>query len=253
MSPKSKKIILRFLPVMVIVIISACALPWAKQAPEISITSEPPTTAITQDLSAFQNIGCTWQSENYAVCPEGSIPKKMGCDALSTSSEYVNLLDAESQFINCTYAPQLQTPPDETLAKGLYDSGCSIEVKQRLLVYGNGDYLLVRDLEDLKYNFAPITTPEQALAYAITATGSEARYDLESLSGYRILSEELQETTVQPVEGGFQVVLFDYSACGCGPHTTFMQTINVSSDGEIEYVKSTAAFENPEEDGLCVD
>jgi hypothetical protein len=32
-----------------------------------------------------------------------------------------------------------------------------------------------------------------------------------------------------------------------------MQTIKVTTAGDIEFVKSTSAFENPEEDDLCVD
>jgi len=241
-----------FLPIMLLLIASACSLPWINNSSENIVASTPPVVEV-QDLSPFQNIGCVWQTDDYAVCNQDSISKKMGCDTLITTPQYLDYLNSGSQFVSCTYAPQLQTPPDETESKGLYDSGCSIKVKQRLLMYQDGDYLLIRDLEDLKYNFAPITTAEQALGYAIAATGSEARYDLENLKGYRILTDNLQETTVQAVEGGFEVVLFRYLACGCGPHTTFMQTIKVTTAGDIEFVKSTSAFENPEEDDLCVD
>ncbi len=252
MTQNKKQIRLLFIPIFILFIASACSLPWVSQSSENIIASTPPVVEV-QDLSPFQKIGCVWQSDNYAVCNQDSIPKKMGCDTLITAPQYLNFIKTESQFVSCTYAPQLQTPPDETEAKGLYNSGCSVEVKQRLLVYQDGDYLLIRDLEDLKYNFAPITTAEQALGYAIAATGAEARYDLDNLKDYRILTDNLQETTVQAVEGGFEVVLFRYLACGCGPHTTFMQTIKVTTSGDIEFVGSTSAFENPEEDDLCVD
>ncbi|MBE0684703.1 MAG: hypothetical protein IH585_01760 [Anaerolineaceae bacterium] len=252
MNLNKKQIRIFSLPILILLISSACSLPWVSKSSENMVASTPPVVKI-QDLSPFQNIGCVWQTDNYAVCNQDSIPKKMGCDALITPPEYMNYINTESQFVSCTYASQLQTPPDETEAKGLYDSGCSINVKQRILVYQDGDYLLIRDLEDLKYNFAPITTAEQALGYAIAATGSEGRYDLENLKGYRILTDNLHETTVQSVEGGFEVVLFRYLACGCGPHTTFMQTIKVTTAGDIDFVGSTSAFENPEEDDLCVD
>lgn len=252
MTQNKKQFRILFIPIFVLFIASACSLPWVSTSSENVVASTPPIVE-AQDLSPFQNIGCVWQTDNYAVCNQDSIPKKMGCDTLITAPQYLNTIHTGSQFVNCTYAPQLQTPPDETDAKGLYDSGCSIKVKQRLLMYQDGDYLLIRDLEDLKYNFAPITTAEQALGYAIAATGAEARYDLENLKGYRILTDNLQETTVQAVEGGFEVVLFRYLACGCGPHTTLMQTIKITNSGDLEFVKSTSAFENPEEDDLCVD
>lgn len=247
-----KRIRIFFITILILLIASACSLPWVSQPSEIIVSSTPPVVE-SQDLSPFQNIGCVWQTDNYAVCNQDSIPKKMGCDTLITAPEYLNYLNTESQFVSCTYAPQLQTPPDETEAKGLYDSGCSIKVKQRLLVYQDGDYLLIRDLEDLKYNFAPITTSEQALGYAIAASGSSTRFDLENLDGYRILADQLQETNVQIVSDGFEVILYHYQACGCGPHTTYMQKIKVSNSGDYQVLKSIPAFENPEEDDLCVD
>ena len=237
---------------LVLFITTACAIPWFTPPIEVEITSEPPVVS-TQDPSPFQNIGCTWQTNDFAMCDQDSIPKKMGCDTLSKPSDYLNLLDPERKFVLCGYYPDLADESQESEPKGLWDGGCKAVVKQRILAYSNGDYLLISDLEDLKYNFSPVTTSEQALGYAIAATGSEARYDLETLKGYRLLTDELQETTVQQVEGGFQVVLFRYQACGCGPHTTIMQTIKVTTAGDIEFVKSTSAFENPEEDDLCVD
>jgi len=252
MTLQKKQIRIFFIPMLVFLLASACSLPWTSDSTENIVASTPPVVQV-QDLSPFQTIGCVWQTEDYAVCNQDSIPKKMGCDTLTTPPDSVSFLDSESQFVSCTYAPQLQTPPDETEAKGLYDSGCSTQVKQRLLVYQNGDYLLIRDLEDLKYNFAPITTAEQAIGYAIAASGSSARYDLENLDGYRILADPLQETNVQVVSDGFEVVLYQYQACGCGPHTTSMQKIKVTNSGEILLLDSIPAFENPEEDDLCVD
>ena len=241
-----------FLPIMLLLIASHCSLPWINNSSENIVASTPPVVEV-QDLSPFQNIGCLWQTDDYAVCNQDSIPKKMGCDTLITTPQYLDYLNSGSQFVSCTYAPQLQTPPDETESKGLYDSGCSFKVKQRLLMYQDGDYLLIRDLEDLKYNFAPITNGDQALGYAIAATGAEARYDLENLEGYRLLANPLQETNVQLVSDGFEVILYSYQACGCGPHTTTMQKIKVTNSGDLQLLESIPAFENPEEDDLCVD
>lgn len=252
MNLNKQRIQIFFLPILLLLIASACALPWVSKSSENIVASTPPVVEV-QDLSPFQNIGCVWQTDDYAVCNQDSIPKKMGCDTLSKPSDYLNLLDPERMFVLCSYYPHMAEESQDSEPKGLWEGGCKAVVKQRILAYSNGDYLLISDLEDLQYNFSPVTTPEQALGYAVAATGSEARYDLEALKGYRILTDELQETTVQQVEGGFQVVLFRYQACGCGPHTTFMQTIKVSTAGDIEFVKSTPAFENPEEDDLCVD
>ena len=250
-----------FLLFAVIFLVSACTTPLSSSTPDVVNTSAPtivvntsePPVVATSNPSPFQNIGCDWQTENYAVCAEDSIPKKMGCDTLSNVSDYINLLIPDGKFVSCTYDPQLQSPPDESDAKGLYDSGCLHPVKQRLLAYQEGDYLLLRDLEDLKYNFAPITTEDQALGYVLAATGYQAIFDLDSLQNFRILTDILKITSVEPIDEGYQVIVFDYSGCGCGPHTTSRQTVNVTTDGDIVIVDSTPAFENPEEDNLCVE
>ena len=251
----------------ILFLVSACTMPWSNSTPDVVNTSEPtevvntsevmntsvPPVVATINPLPFQNIGCDWQTDDYAVCAEGSIPKKMGCDTLSTVSDYINLLVPDGKFVSCTYDPQIQTPPDTSEAKGLYDSGCLNPVKQRLLAYQEGDYLLIRDLEDLKYNFTPITTEDQALGYVLAATGYEAIFDLDSLQNYRILTDILKITSVEPVADGYQVIVFEYSKCGCGPHTTSRLTINVTTAGDIVIVESTPAFQNPEEDDLCVE
>ena len=147
MTIQKKRIRKIFLPLFLLFIASACSLPWVNNSSENIVASTPPVVEV-QDLSPFQNIGCVWETDDYAVCNQDSIPKKMGCDTLSTPPAFVSFLDNESDFVTCTYAPQLQTPPDESEAKGLYDGGCKLQVKQRLLAYLDGDYLLSRDLED---------------------------------------------------------------------------------------------------------
>lgn len=235
-----------------LIIVSACNLGEIRKSKELVATSVPPVVEPV-DLSPFQNIGCTWQSDAYAVCPEGSTPKKMGCDTLSLAPIYLNLLDENSQFIKCSYAPQLQTPSDEGEVKGLYDSGCSIPFYERILTYKDGDYLLIRDIEDLKYYFAPIDSENKALGYAIAATGFSPRYTFEDTEDYRFLTEDLEPTQIKTGDQSYEINLFEYQLCGCGPHTYYMKRVNVSLSGDIEILDSIPVFENPKEDNLCVD
>lgn len=247
-----KKSLFIFLILAVIFLIFACQLPTSKPSVETVITSVPPATEPI-NLSPFQNIGCNWQNDNYAVCPEGSVPKKMGCDTLSTPFEYQNYLDENIQFVNCTYAPYLQPTPDAGEVKGLYNSGCSIDVFQRLLTYQDGDYLLIRDIGDLQYYFTPIDNDNKALGYAIAATGFQPRYTFDDIEGFRFLVNDLEPTHVVTSEEGYEINLFDYQACGCGPHTYLMQRVKISFNGDLEILESIPVFENPEEDDLCID
>jgi len=236
----------------VLLISTSCTIPLLKNDTEIAITSQPPVIE-SVDISPFQSIGCMWQTENYATCPAESIPKKMGCDTLTTPNDYLNLIDANSQFVNCSYAPLLQNPPDETESKGLYNSGCSTTVYQRLLAYKDGDYLLIRDLEDLKYYFSPIDSQEKALGYAIAATGYTPLFSFDQMENYRILVDELEPTQLKSSSESYEINLFDYQMCGCGPHPHIMKWVKITINGDLEILESTPVFENPEEDDLCVD
>jgi len=236
----------------VLLISTACTIPQFKKETEISGTSIPPIFE-PNNISPFQNIGCIWQSENYATCPAESIPKKMGCDSLTTPPDYLNLIDTDSQFVLCSYTPQLQNPPDETESKGLYNSGCSLTVHQRLLAYKDGDYLLLRDIEDLKYYFTPIDNQEKALGYAIAVTGYSPIYSFDQMENYRILVNELEPTHIQSSNESYEINLFDHQICGCGPHPYLMKKVKITIVGDFEMLESTPVFENPEEDDLCVD
>lgn len=237
---------------VVVIITTACNIPQFFKEPDNTVTITAPQVEQV-DVSPFQNIGCIWQTENYAICPEESIPKKMGCDTLSTPLEFLSLMDRDSNFVNCSYSPLLQNPPDEGESKGLYNIGCSITAQQRLLAYKEGDYLLIRDIEDLKYHFSPIDSQEKALGYAIAATGYSPYYSFEQMENFRFLVNELEPTQIQSTSEGYEINLFDYQICGCGPHTYSMYRLRISIAGDIEILESIPVFENPEEDNLCVD
>ncbi len=244
-----------YLLIFVLFLISACALPITKSvSPQATaeLTNTPPKPP-ANDLFPFKSLGCQWLSETNAICPEDSIPHKMGCDTLSRPSELVNLLSPDSQFVNCSYTANNQPPNEEPEPRGLYKIGCISPGVQRLLTYHQGDYLLIRDLEELQTHFTPVNSAEKALGYVIVATGFNPIYHFDEMQDYRIFVDKLQSTSIQPVDDGFVINLFSKQICGCGPHTTFMEEVKVTFDGEIQKLNQTPVFEDPAEDGLCVD
>ena len=241
-----------FFLLFVVLIVSACALPLGSPSNEIKTISTPQVVE-EKDRSPFQNIGCIWQTDTEAVCIQESIPQKMGCDTLTKPSEYIDALSTESEFVICSYRADLTHGEENQDPKGLWDSGCKIPWKQRLLVYSDGDYLLISNLEDLKYNFAPLTNKDQALAYAMAATGFSPRFDLTDLAGFRMFTDPPQITNVQPTFDGYELFLYSLQKCGCGPHTNYMHKVKVTQSGVVEILETTPSFENPADDSLCVD
>jgi len=204
------------------------------------------------DKTPFQNVGCTWQSDNFAVCEEEGVFKKMGCDSISSTSDFLSLLSPALPMVVCNYNPYLQDPVDET-AEGIYNQGCRMPMLVRLIVYQDGNYQLIQNASGLQSFYAPIESPNEALAYAIAATGNQPLYNYDSSLDYRYLIKELPETKVEEVTGGYEVLLYDYQFCGCGPHTYSIVKINVQVDGTLTVSDPIPAYEDPEQDGLCVD
>ena len=123
----------------------------------------------------------------------------------------------------------------------------------RYVIWRNGEFLLLKNGADLQRAFAPIESEVEALSYAIAATGLGARYGLEKESGLRYFTDELEDTSVQRSNESYRVRLFDYHLCGCGPHTHYSVDIQVRLDGGVEELSRQPLYEDPEEDGLCID
>jgi len=204
------------------------------------------------DKTVFLDVGCDWQSDNFGVCSDESAFKKMGCDSITTTSDFFSLLNPQISIVTCNYSPFLKDPVDEQ-AEGVYQQGCLSPQLIRYVVAQDGNYQLIQNISGLQEIFAPIENEQEALAYAIAATGYQANYDFDATQDLRYLVDELPETKVDAVTDGFEVLLYDYQFCGCGPHTHFISKVKVFFDGSIQKSDPIPAYEDPEQDGLCVD
>lgn len=101
--------------------------------------------------------------------------------------------------------------------------------------------------------FAPIDSPEEALSFALAATGYSAYSQFDTLPDFRFFSDTLESTRVEQDNAGYKVNLFYYQLCGCGPHTTSVVDVQVRKDGSLEIGELKKLYEDPTQDGLCVD
>lgn len=152
--------------------------------------------------------------------------------------------------------------PKRPLAYGVYYS-TSEEVLFRqgcLSPYGYGIVLkdtlgfhLIKNKAELKKYFAPIETKEEAICFAYAATGLKPRYQFDIKPEYRTFTKTFKSTNAIESEEEFEVNLFDYIMCGCGPHSHLMITFTVKKNGDIQLKETQKLYEDPKEDGLCVD
>jgi len=122
------------------------------------------------------------------------------------------------------------------------------------LVAKLNDTLMLIDSEDrFKEIFAPINSEQEAISYVAYITRAYPKYDIPKKFRYRVYSSKFPSTYSKRVDGGFEVLLHDKKVFGCGPHPNFYKLFYVTDAGEISLLQTVKMFEDPNEDGMCVD
>lgn len=145
----------------------------------------------------------------------------------------------------------------------LRESGGFIQICEQVAVYLDGTFQFIGTREDLRDLFAPIESGDEALSYALLATGYSTKYEPEDYrlavpgdcdpgpKKYRYYVDSLEDTHVVEVESGYQVHLFDSETFGCGPHPVWSVMVQVNHDGTIASGHSQKLFEEDESAPMC--
>jgi hypothetical protein len=207
------------------------------------------------NMAVFEAAGCSPNEFGSWDCPEDSPISVLGCDSLSEPGELLGALNPNYPLARCLYFPiqDQQENPDALNAPRLFNEGCLLPVYVRYVISKEEQFTAIQIFEDLQEVYAPIESPNEALSYALAATGLEAKYGIQRQPGFRYFQESLEDTFVTERGGGYELLLYHYQVCGCGPHTTSAVRLRVSRDGTIEEVSNNPVYEDPAEDGLCVD
>lgn len=142
---------------------------------------------------------------------------------------------------------------DEEEIPAVYVNRCMRYQYIRYLVRVDEETRLVDSVEGIAALYAPIESPEEALSYAIAASGYTALNNIELIKRPTLYTNPVEETHVREIDGGYLVHLFDTYLCGCGPHITRSVDVTVFKDGTITFTEPQDAFSDPEYDGLCID
>ena len=169
----------------------------------------------------------------------------LDCYAISEPDALIGALDPAYPMVACSTTTEVD--------RGLYRIGCMMPGVMRYVVYREGKFQSIGSREEFQALYAPITSENEALSYAIALTGDEAKYGLDASAGYRIFMSELEDTHVVKVDNGYQINLYEYSLCGCGPHPYKVVNLVITTDGSLIVRSRGRAFEDPKDDGLCVD
>lgn len=210
-----------------------------------------PAPQFSLNTQVFEQAGCSPDSSGRISCPVENLIAQAGCAQISEPGEFLGGLEPAYPLNICWLTPPLgeRPQPDEYL----YSSGCLLPEYVRYVVFKDGGFQVLRNQAELKAAYAPITSKDEALSYALAATGLGAYFDQQPVPGMRYFTDRLEDSHVEAVPGGYQVLLYHYQFCGCGPHTTSAVLYQVSQDGGLQELSREPVFEDPEQDTLCID
>ncbi len=183
----------------------------------------------------------------------------MGCDTVSLPDARLGALSPAHPLLVCEIWPHqhgdAMADVMQTLeAAGAYVlRGGGLWPRFTRYVVLDGDLRAIVDRAGMAATWAPVDSPEEALSYALAATGLNAFYGLVRDPALAYEVARLEDTHVLDEEGGYRVLLYDYQLFGCGPHWTDAVWVHVGEDGSVEELERVRAFRDPEEDGLCAD
>ena len=212
-------------------------------APPLTLSSEP-----------FQQAGCVADEYGRWTCPAESPLADLGCTRFTAAPALLGGLSPSLPIALCQILP-LEEGTGILLPEGeyLYQDGCMMPIFVRYVVDTDGAFQVIKNLSELQAFYAPIDSSDEALSYALASTGLDAVYGLEYQASFRYFTKSLEDTHVVANDRVYEVYLYRYQFCGCGPHTTSLVQVDVGKDGSIQKIQTIPAFEDPKQDGLCVD
>lgn len=203
---------------------------------------------------AFINIDCPENEYGYQGCLENSPLANLGCHSISEPSNLLGALEPKYPLMICQIEPVGKEITQMFDDKDYFANvGCRNPIFTRYVIFKDDEYKLIKNEREFRELYAPITSANEALSYALAITGFSAYYDLEKNPEYRYFENYIEDTHVVELDNGFEINLYDYKACGCGPHPTSMVRVQVLPDGKLSQTPFTKVYEDPKEDSLCID
>jgi hypothetical protein len=223
-----------------------CAFLFAAAAPRV--INHPPIP-LKADAAAFapKRTGCKGNSD-FLECKKGPIAE-LGCDSITLDDLLAALPFPTAHCWKYHHGPMLPAGDYIRGPRGM------VQVYERLVVLENGHYRLLKNMSGFYGAAKPVTSEAQALSTAVAVTGVPPAYGLKVVPGYRYFVSTLEDTFVTRGEHDDFIVhnLRAYAQFGCGPHTTSFLTVRVPRVGGVSEISTVKAFEDPKQDGLCVD
>ena len=209
----------------------------AQSTPQTVTVTMPSSTTRTPPSpeQPFIDAGCT-RAQDALDCSKSNI---RGIDACRFGLRVLDVkLDPPAPVAECYVDPV-------KVRHALHPSRCGLGV----IVFAATQTGIVRitSPKDLAAAFAPVTTPDEAIAFAQLETGDDRMKDL----GQTDYGKPMQTV---PIANGsaWRFDRFHYPGCGC-EHSIDTMTYLVERDGAVTLVARAPARVNADMSGTCMD
>ncbi len=204
--------------------------------PSVSASAAPALPQLASD--PFEQAGCTRNKDNRSLldCKGSRVP---GVDACKGSLHELRVAFDPPSFVAECFV-------DGSASKWVRRTGCMVPLAVRLVAATASGFVTLDSPEAVASAFAPVTSPAEAIAFAVALTGSEEVRSTDS--GAKLLGV----TEAKPAGDGFRVRLFWSPVCGCS-HPTYGIDYAVTRAGAVSEVSRDVVFDNAGSQGLCVD
>jgi len=220
-------------------------------APEASaqdpeIIQHPPPRIAPINVAPFLDAGCV-QNDDNLDCSSSTAIQRFGC--------FGNTLHIDATLGGL--APRVAIAECNADARsgdreGIVSLGCRLPQKRRyLLATGSGRFKLIDTAAKFIDQFAPVTSPAEALGFAAALTTANPEYTIEIHEGRDFLVDQIETTNIRRVRGGYRVRLFDRELCGCSLHPTSAVDYFVPYSGRVRAVKREEVYQST--GVVCID
>lgn len=250
----------KYIPLLFLVLVmlgcSLPALPFLQPQPTPAGSIAPefvnyPAPSFSMDLAPFTEAGCKLDPQGALRCPPNLPPfDQFGCFEILEAPQMLGGLNPVTPLMRCI-RDQI---PDKELSRDqyLFNQGCLVGSYVSFLGYRDGQFMLITNQADLKAAFGPVDSADEALSYALAATGFKAQYGIKN-ENMRYLVARIEDTQVKKEEDQYRVTLFSFATCGCGPHAMSSRVVLIKFSGDVDTYDPQPVWEDPTQDGLCVD
>jgi hypothetical protein len=193
---------------------------------------------IQTDFAFFQNIGCDKpdKREGQYRCEEGSPLFAAGCNTI-TNLPLLGGLSPNYPIALCTLEINrefafVELPPNECL----YADGFMATFCNRYIIYKDGNFHLIKSMDEFRTIFAPVDTSNEALAFVLADGQYIAQYNQTKQHDVVYSVSKLEDTFVETILDGYIVHAFFTAPFGCAPFETESAEVKITHDGKIAKV-----------------